>query len=163
MERSSFADLRPAVIDTLGRADIGSDEHEEQPESLSSIPTSIWEAVVTVATVGYRDMTPATEFGRVFGGLIMILGAVTFAMPESILDSGFASEMLRHNFLITEKQSRMSLFFLRLERRKFFLNYPPSAPLLVSPRISWSYITALPCISSCRAKSKSKLHQPPYA
>ncbi|MBT5495626.1 MAG: cyclic nucleotide-binding domain-containing protein [Alphaproteobacteria bacterium] len=76
-------------------------EHEAQPESFSSIPTTIWWAVVTVATVGYGDMTPTTELGRVFGGLIMILGVATFAMPAGILASGFASEMRRRNFLVT--------------------------------------------------------------
>jgi voltage-gated potassium channel len=76
-------------------------EYEAQPEIFSSIPTTIWWAVVTVATVGYGDMTPATELGRIFGGLIMILGVATFAMPAGILASGFASEMRRRNFLVT--------------------------------------------------------------
>jgi voltage-gated potassium channel len=78
-------------------------EHEVQPESFSSIPTCIWWAVVTVATVGYGDMAPVTELGRVFGGLIMILGVATFAMPAGILASGFADEMRRRNFLVTWK------------------------------------------------------------
>jgi len=76
-------------------------EHEAQPAVFSSIPTTIWWAVVTVATVGYGDMTPVTDLGRVFGGLIMILGVATFAMPAGILASGFASEMRRRNFLVT--------------------------------------------------------------
>ncbi len=76
-------------------------EHDAQPEIFSSVPTTIWWAVVTVATVGYGDMTPATDLGRLFGGIIMILGVATFAMPAGILASGFASEMRRRNFLVT--------------------------------------------------------------
>jgi voltage-gated potassium channel len=76
-------------------------EHEAQPESFSSIPSCIWWAVVTVATVGYGDMAPVTELGRVLSGLIMILGVTTFAMPVGILASGFADEMRRRNFLVT--------------------------------------------------------------
>lgn len=76
-------------------------EHTAQPEIFSSVPTTIWWSVVTVATVGYGDMTPVTEIGRIFGGLIMILGVATFAMPAGILASGFASEMRRRKFLVT--------------------------------------------------------------
>lgn len=76
-------------------------EYAAQPEVFTSIPTTIWWAVVTVATVGYGDMTPVTELGRLFGGVIMILGVATFAMPAGILASGFASEMRRRNFLVT--------------------------------------------------------------
>lgn len=76
-------------------------EHDAQPDIFSSIPAAIWWAVVTVATVGYGDMTPSTEIGRIFGGVIMILGVATFAMPAGILASGFASEMRRRNFLVT--------------------------------------------------------------
>jgi len=66
---------------------------------------------VTVATVSYCDMTPVTEPGRVLGGLIMILGVPTFAMPAGILASGFASEMRRRNFLVTWKTvADVSLF-----------------------------------------------------
>ena len=78
-------------------------EHEAQPESFSSIPSCICWAVVTVATVGYGDMAPVTELGRVLSGLIMILGVTTFAMPVGILASGFADEMRRRNFLVTWK------------------------------------------------------------
>ena len=66
---------------------------------------------MTVATVSYCDMTPVTEPGRVLGGLIMILGVPTFAMPAGILASGFASEMRRRNFLVTWKTvADVSLF-----------------------------------------------------
>ena len=66
---------------------------------------------MTVATVGYGDMTPVRELGRVFGGLIMILGVATFAMPAGILASGFASELRRRNFLVTWKTvADVSLF-----------------------------------------------------
>ena len=86
-------------------------EHAAQAESFSSISTTIWWAVVTVATVGYCDMTPVTELGRVLGGLIMILGVAIFAMPASILASGFASEMRRRNFLVTWKTVADVLLF----------------------------------------------------
>src|SRR5258706_5128411 len=35
-------------------------EHDAQPQLFSSIPASLWWAIVTIATVGYGDMTPVT-------------------------------------------------------------------------------------------------------
>lgn len=76
-------------------------EHLAQPDSFSSVPATIWWAVVTIATVGYGDLAPITDAGRALGSFIIILGVATFAMPAGILASGFASEMRRRNFLIT--------------------------------------------------------------
>ena len=76
-------------------------EHAAQPKVFKSIPHTLWWAIVTVATVGYGDMTPVTDIGRIFGGLIMILGVAMFAMPAGILASGFADEMHQRKFLVT--------------------------------------------------------------
>lgn len=76
-------------------------EHIAQPDNFSSMPATIWWAVVTIATVGYGDMSPVTDAGRTLGSIIIILGVATFAMPAGILASGFASEMRRRNFLVT--------------------------------------------------------------
>lgn len=76
-------------------------EQAAQPEVFNSLPSTLWWAVVTIATVGYGDMTPVTGPGRLLGGIIIILGVATFAMPAGILASGFASEMRRRSFLVT--------------------------------------------------------------
>lgn len=49
-------------------------EHEAQPEAFSSIPAALWWAIVTLTTVGYGDVYPVTTMGRIFTGLIMIIG-----------------------------------------------------------------------------------------
>jgi len=85
--------LAAAVMYTL--------EHDAQPQLFSSIPASLWWAIVTIATVGYGDMTPITVGGRVFAGLTMLLGIAMFAVPAGILATGFASEIRRRDFVVT--------------------------------------------------------------
>ncbi len=45
-------------------------------------------------TVG-ENFYPITPLGMVAGGLIIILGVATFALPTSILTSGFVDELER--------------------------------------------------------------------
>lgn len=71
-------------------------EHKVQPEVFGSIPHSMWWAIVTLATVGYGDALPITPLGKVFGGLIMIVGIGIVALPAGILASAY-SEQLRQN------------------------------------------------------------------
>lgn len=51
------------------------------------IPTSIYWAIVTLTTVGYGDITPVTEFGKIFSSLVMILGYTIIAVPTGIVSA----------------------------------------------------------------------------
>jgi voltage-gated potassium channel len=70
-------------------------EHGVQPEAFSSIPATLWWAVVTLTTVGYGDVVPVTAAGRVLGACVAILGIGLFALPTAILGSGFMEELER--------------------------------------------------------------------
>ena len=70
-------------------------ENEAQPEKFSSIPTSMWWAVVTLTTVGYGDTYPVTLAGRVTGAIVALLGIGMIALPTGILGSGFIEELQR--------------------------------------------------------------------
>lgn len=67
-------------------------EHNEQPEAFSSIPATMWWAVVTLTTTGYGDMTPHTALGKVLAGIIMLSGVALFALPAGIITAGFLEE-----------------------------------------------------------------------
>ncbi|KKO45367.1 Ion transport protein [Arsukibacterium ikkense] len=70
-------------------------EKDIQPEHFSSIPQAMWWSLVTLTTVGYGDVTPVTGLGRLFGGLITIVGIGMVALPAGILASGFSEQLSR--------------------------------------------------------------------
>lgn len=68
-------------------------ESKAQPDVFTSIPASMWWAVVTLTTVGYGDVTPITPLGRFLGALITILGVGLAALPAGILATGLTYEL----------------------------------------------------------------------
>lgn len=50
-----------------------------------SIPASIYWAIVTTTTVGYGDITPATDVGKILSSVMMILGYVIIAVPTGLI------------------------------------------------------------------------------
>lgn len=58
----------------------------ESPESgFTSIPKSIYWAIVTLTTVGYGDIAPATLLGQALASFIMLLGYAIIAVPTGII------------------------------------------------------------------------------
>jgi voltage-gated potassium channel len=70
-------------------------EHHAQPQVFSSIPASMWWAIVTLTTVGYGDVVPMTPVGRALGALIALIGIGFFALPAGLLAAAFTEEMAR--------------------------------------------------------------------
>lgn len=64
----------------------------EGPENgFTSIPTSIYWTIVTLTTVGFGDITPATPFGQFVSMVIMILGYGIIAVPTGLVTAEFMS------------------------------------------------------------------------
>jgi voltage-gated potassium channel len=76
-------------------------EHQVQPVAFGSIPAAMWWSVVTLSTVGYGDVIPVTNLGKVIGAFTMMLGLVMLALPVGIIASAFAREIQRHEFVVT--------------------------------------------------------------
>lgn len=58
----------------------------EGPEhGFTSIPVSIYWAIVTLTTVGYGDIAPKTQLGQIIASVVMILGYGIIAVPTGIV------------------------------------------------------------------------------
>ena len=64
-------------------------EEEAQPDSFGSVFHSMWWAVCSLTTVGYGDVKPITVGGKIFTGIVLIIGVGIVAMPTAILASSF--------------------------------------------------------------------------
>jgi len=58
----------------------------------TSIPKSIYWAIVTLTTVGYGDISPATPLGQTVAALLMILGYSIIIVPTGIVSVEVAQE-----------------------------------------------------------------------
>lgn len=58
---------------------------EGEENGFTSIPMSIYWAVVTLTTVGYGDLAPATTLGRMLSMLLMLTGYGIIAVPTGIV------------------------------------------------------------------------------
>ncbi len=64
----------------------------EPPEAgFTSIPRSIYWAVITITTVGYGDIAPITPLGQALASFIMLFGYAIIAVPTGIVSSEFTA------------------------------------------------------------------------
>jgi voltage-gated potassium channel len=63
----------------------------EGPEhGFTSIPTAMYWTIVTITTVGYGDIAPATTFGQTVASMIMLIGYGIIAVPTGIVTGEIA-------------------------------------------------------------------------
>ena len=64
---------------------------EGEANGFTSIPRSIYWAIVTMTTVGYGDISPQTALGQALASVVMLIGFTIIAVPTGIV----AAEMSR--------------------------------------------------------------------
>jgi voltage-gated potassium channel len=82
-----------------------------------TLSDGIWYAIVTVTTVGYGDVVPATENGRLFGVFLIIFGVVLFSLVTAniaafLIGSGQRQqehEILNYVRLMEERLEKQTL------------------------------------------------------
>lgn len=64
-----------------------------QPNTqFNNIPNSIYWAIVTMTTVGYGDITPATALGKFLSACVMLIGYTIIAVPTGIVSVSMMKE-----------------------------------------------------------------------
>lgn len=62
----------------------------------TNIPTSVYWAITTMTTVGFGDITPKTDLGRLISSVMMLLGWGTLAVPTGIVTAEMAMRRQQH-------------------------------------------------------------------
>ncbi|WP_204356503.1 ion transporter [Arcticibacterium luteifluviistationis] len=91
---------------------------EDDAAGFTSIPRSIYWAVVTMTTVGYGDIAPQTVLGQFIASIVMILGYGIIAIPTGIVSSEITRQSLNKDDIKTvscvncsaENHSRNAIF-----------------------------------------------------
>ncbi|MBK7354477.1 ion transporter [Propionivibrio sp.] len=67
----------------------------EGPDNgFTSVPVSIYWAITTLTTVGFGDITPKTDLGRLISSAMMLMGWGTLAVPTGIVSAEFAARRM---------------------------------------------------------------------
>lgn len=64
---------------------------EPAEAGFTSIPRSVYWAIITITTVGYGDISPVTPLGQALASFIMLFGYAIIAVPTGIVSSEFTA------------------------------------------------------------------------
>lgn len=64
-------------------------EIDEKDTQIKSIPGGFWWAVITMCTVGYGDVVPVGNYGKMVGTVCALSGVLTLAIPVPIITENF--------------------------------------------------------------------------
>lgn len=93
-QRAFFAALFVTFLITiLAGAIVYEFEHPAQPEKFDTMPRAMYWAVITLASVGYGDISPVTPVGQTFTMVLALLGIGIVALPAGILGSAFSDQL----------------------------------------------------------------------
>ncbi|SMF03063.1 ion transporter [Pseudobacteriovorax antillogorgiicola] len=68
---------------------------EGETNGFTSIPRSMYWAIVTMTTVGYGDIAPQTIFGQFLASIVMVLGYGILAVPTGIVSVHLSHAILK--------------------------------------------------------------------
>jgi hypothetical protein len=106
-------------------------EHDAQPDKFENIPTAIYWAVITLASVGYGDISPVTPVGRGMTIILALMGIGIFAIPAALLSSAFTDELVKERNQLKAELFTMlkdgflsedEILFIRTEAKRLHLS-----------------------------------------
>ncbi|XP_075935923.1 potassium voltage-gated channel subfamily V member 2 [Anarhichas minor] len=104
-------------------------EHDVYNTNFTSMPNAWWWAAVSISTVGYGDMTPETNLGRIFAFACISFGVILNGMPISILYNKFSdyyTKLKSHEYAAVTK-ARGKVHFKRRAAKRLAECYEDAA------------------------------------
>jgi voltage-gated potassium channel len=101
---------------------------EGPAHGFSSIPTSIYWAITTMTTVGFGDITPKTDLGRLISSVMMLLGWGTLAVPTGIVTAEMTSHRLGQKSHLTTRTCHQCLSEGHLTQAQFCFQCAAALP-----------------------------------
>jgi voltage-gated potassium channel len=92
---------------------------EGPANGFTSIPTSVYWAITTMTTVGFGDITPKTDLGRLISSAMMLLGWGTLAVPTGIVTAEMTSHKLNRKIQTTTRTCHQCLSEGHLPHARF--------------------------------------------
>uniref|UniRef100_A0A672JR95 Potassium voltage-gated channel subfamily V member 2 n=1 Tax=Salarias fasciatus TaxID=181472 RepID=A0A672JR95_SALFA len=96
-------------------------EHDVHNTNFTSMPDAWWWAAVSISTVGYGDMVPETNLGRLFAFACIAFGVILNGMPISVLYNKFSdyyTKLKAHEYTAVTK-ARGKVHFARRAAKRF--------------------------------------------
>lgn len=85
-----YANIITIILGSIGIYSV------EQGTTVKSLPDAVWWAFVTATTVGYGDISPSTNAGRLIAGVLMVVGIAFVSMLTGTIATYFTNRF-NHN------------------------------------------------------------------
>ncbi|XP_015246570.1 potassium voltage-gated channel subfamily V member 2 [Cyprinodon tularosa] len=95
-------------------------EHDVYNTNFTSVPHAWWWAAVSISTVGYGDMVPETNLGRLFAFGCISFGIILNGMPISVLYNKFSdyyAKLKSHEYAMVTRARGKVRFIKRAAKR----------------------------------------------
>jgi voltage-gated potassium channel len=87
------------------------------PNSFESFGDALWWAATTVTTIGYGDVVPATDGGRVIAVFVMFTSVATVSLTTAVITAAFVAYQQRRLSRDAERQQELLEALARIEAR----------------------------------------------
>lgn len=82
-----------------------------EPDTFKDFFEALYWATISLATIGYGDITPVTGIGRFVAMISSILGLAIIALPSGILTAGFLEELDKERRVEEAKKRKQDSMF----------------------------------------------------
>ena len=96
-----------ALIISLGAVSVFVIEVDHPESRITNLSDAFWWALATVTTVGYGDVVPVTQEGRVLGTVLMLAGIATLSVFISTLGATLVENKIRHTATLGDEAKEL--------------------------------------------------------